>query len=166
MALRLLIHRSPLLHHPARRARLPAGTAGLLARCRHLFSLRLPPLGKKGAVALAQDTTVRGKEKAAPAWPRLARATPSSQAKEGLAPGCLISDPSQSASSSLHASNQRRDNTSLPGRQLLLSAAWLSPSCRLHYLQNRIVSENLCTEFRLSLPFATQAVTTGECVSG
>lgn len=146
MALRLLlVRRCPLVHHPAWRARLRAGTAGLLARGPHLFSLRLPPLGKKGAVALAQDTAVRGKGKAAPAWPRLARAVPSSQAKEGLAPGCLIADPSQSASSSLRASRQRRDNTSLPGRQLLLSATWLSPSCRLHYLQNRIVSGNLRT---------------------
>lgn len=41
---------------------------------------------------------------------------------EDLAFGYFISDSLQSASSSLHASNQRRDNISLQARQLLLSS--------------------------------------------
>lgn len=126
-----------------------------------LISLQLPHLGKNVAVAPVYGTTTWDKENAVPAGqshPKLSG--------EDLAPGYFISDSLQSASPSLHASNQRRDYISVPGRQLQLSATWLSPSYRPHYLQNRRVPGNLYPQFRLSLPFATQATPTRQRISG
>lgn len=128
------------------------------SRLPHILSSFILPsaavLREKHNCSSARDTTMQDNAKAAPAWLWLVGSPQSVRSRS--CPWLLCLDSLQSASSSLSAFNQRRDNIFLPGRQLLLSATWLSPSYRLHYLQNRIVSENLCTTFRLRLPFATK----------
>lgn len=126
-----------------------------------LISLQLPQLGKNVAVAPVYGKTTRDKGEALPAGQSHLKLS-----GKDLAPGYFISDSLQSASPSLHSPNQRRDNISVPGRQLRLSATWLSPSYRPRYLPNRRVPGNLCPQFRLSLPFATQATPTREPISG
>lgn len=140
-----LIHCSPLVHHSAPRARLGGGTAALLPSCRHLFSLQLPCRRRKCSCSVGAWYHRAG-------WRLgLARAAVSPQVKIlplptlsqtlcSLLPACL------SPKERLYFF-ARRGNYRFP-------AAWLSPSYRLRYLQNETVSENLCTEFRLSLPFA------------
>jgi len=63
-------------------------------------------------MALEHDTTVQDKEKAAPAWLWLTRVAVSPQAK--VLPLATLS----LALCSLHASSQRRDDISLPGRAI------------------------------------------------